>query len=164
VDEKLKKELITILLKVYMSGGELSIDKASRLLNTQAMNLDVLEIISMVPPDWPLNATSTFLSRSLRKLLHSFHEGMIIKNLSAGQNLEVAGKTWEILREEGAVIEEVLEDDGYLEEKVVETTTSPNDAIAGTSFNEKSNGLYGRQADVVDIHPDEHPDDGQGLL
>lgn len=59
-DEKLKKELITILLKVYMSGrcasqliagsnsetsrnSEPSIDKASRLLNTQAMNLDALE-------------------------------------------------------------------------------------------------------------------------
>lgn len=63
VDEKLKKELITILLKVYMSGrcvsplivggatlsfssrnSEPSIDKASRLLNTQAMNLDALEV------------------------------------------------------------------------------------------------------------------------
>jgi len=167
VDEKLKKELITILLKVYMSGGDPSIDRASRLLNTQAMNLDVLEILSMVPPNWPLNATSTFLSRSLRRLLHSRHEGMIIKNLSAGQNLEVADKTWEILREEGAVIEEALEDDSYhgsLEEKMVETATSPNDAIASTSFSEKSEDLYGRQSDVVDIHPDDHPDGGQGLL
>ena len=71
------------------------------------MNLDVLEvpgvdfdrleafthihgfqILSMVPPNWPLTTTSTVLSRSLRRLLHSRHEGMIIKNLSAGQNLE----------------------------------------------------------------------------
>jgi len=62
VDEELKKELITILLKVYMSGryvsrllvesailssrnSEPSVDKASRLLNTQAMNFEVLEVI-----------------------------------------------------------------------------------------------------------------------
>ena len=64
VDEELKKELITILLKVYMSGryvsrliienvipsfspprnSDPSIDKASRLLNTQAMNFDALEV------------------------------------------------------------------------------------------------------------------------
>lgn len=81
--------------------------------------------------------------------------------------VQVADKTWEILREEGAVIEEALEEDSYqgsLEEKVVETATSPNDAVAGTSFNEKSEGLYGHQTDVVDIHPDDHPDGGQGLL
>ena len=64
VDKELKKELITILLKVYMNGrcvsrlivesgilsfssfrnSEPSIDKASRLLNTQAMDFDVLEV------------------------------------------------------------------------------------------------------------------------
>ncbi|KAF9648447.1 hypothetical protein BDM02DRAFT_3180162 [Thelephora ganbajun] len=170
VDEKLKKQLITILLKVYMSGSEPSVDKTSRLLDTQAMNLDVLEILSMVPPDWPMNAMSTFLSRSLRRLLHSRHEGMITKNLSAGQNLEVAEKTWEIIREEGALIEEALEDDDEdspLNEKVDEEAASSSDAVVSTSFNEKSDGLNVHQADVVNIHPDDHlPKDehGQGLL
>ena len=46
---------------------------------------------------------------------------------------------------------------------MVETATSPTDAVAGTSFNEKSDGLYGRQTDIVDIHPDDHPRGGQGL-
>ena len=36
-----------------------------------------------------MNAMASFLSRSLRRLLHSRHEGMIIKDLSAGQNFEV---------------------------------------------------------------------------
>ena len=142
----------------------------------------------MVPPDWPLNAMSTFLSRSLRRLLHSRHEGMIIKNLSAGENLEasllsnpwdnpllvapaqVAEETWEILREEGAIIEESLEDGcdhSSPKEKVDEKTTSPSDAVVGTSFNEKSDALHGHRTDAVDIHPDEHPpgdQDGQELL
>ena len=72
VDEKLKKKLITILLKVYMSGrfvsrfivesailrlyfplnSEPSIDKASRLLNTQAMNLDASEVSWSIRKTW----------------------------------------------------------------------------------------------------------------
>jgi len=93
---------------------------------------------------------------------------MIIKNLSAGENLEVADEAWEILREEGAIIEEVLRDDcdrGSPKEKVDEGTTSPSDAVVGTSFNEKSDTLHGHH--VVDIYPDEHPpgdEDGEELL
>jgi len=153
-----------------MSGSEPSTDKASRLLNTQAMNLDVSEILSMVPSDWPMNAMSSFLSRSLRRLLHSRHEGMITKNLSAGQNLEVADKVWEIIRYEGAAIEEALEsddEDSCMGESVDEKTASPTDTVTGTSFNEKSGRLYTHQEHVVDIHSSDHPpqdEDGQGLL
>ena len=101
--------------------------------------------------------------------------------------VQVADETWETLREEGAIIEEALEDDGYhprplkaieetleddghhssLREKADEQVTSPSDAVVSTSFNEKSDRLHGYQMDVVDIHHDEHPpgnEDGQGSL
>jgi hypothetical protein len=83
--------------------------------------------------------------------------------------LQVADKTWAIVREEGAVIEEVLEDDGdcSFPEKVDEIATLPTDAVIDPSFNEKSSDLHGHQADVVDISPDDHPtkdEEGQGLL
>jgi len=45
--------------------------------------------------------------------------------------------------------------------------TSPVDAVVGTSFDEKSGGLDGCQAGVVDILPGDHPpedEDGQGSL
>jgi len=136
------------------------------------MSLDELETLSVVPSDWPVNAMSIFLSGSLRRLLHSLHEGTIVKNLSAGQNLEVADQTWAIIREEGAVVEEALEDgdDRSSIEKVGEkdeVTTSPTDAMVGTSFNEKSGSMDGRQADVVEINPDDCPikdEDGQSVL
>ena len=32
---------------------------------------------------------TSFLSRSFRRTLHAQHEGNIVKNISAGQNLEV---------------------------------------------------------------------------
>lgn len=157
-----------------------------------------------------MNAMSSFLSRSFRRLLHSRHEGMIIKNLSAGQNNEasrlsnpwrnqlrmtsrqVVDKTWEIIREEGAVIEEALppdeigppkpssqtspmdkieeipegDEDNPLGEGVDEKTTSPADAVVSTSFNEKSGRLHGYEVDVIDVHPDDDSpqgEDGQGL-
>jgi hypothetical protein len=74
---------------------------------------------------------------------------------------QVADKTWVIFREEGAVIEEALEDDGcrnYTEKeaKTDETADSPSDVVVSTSLNEKSGDLNGYQADVVDINPDNH--------
>lgn len=73
--------------------------------------------------------------------------------------MQAADKTWEIIREEGAVIEEDLEDDcddSSMNEKRG-VASSPADAVVGTSFNEKSDELHGYQADVVDVSPDDHP-------
>ncbi|KJA17616.1 hypothetical protein HYPSUDRAFT_46248 [Hypholoma sublateritium FD-334 SS-4] len=109
VNEGLKKELLKILLEVYMSVR--LPDRASHLLNAQAMNLDVLDVISAVPESWPVNMMTSFLSRSFRRTLHTQQEGKIVKNISAGQNLEVKDRTWDILREEGAIIEEAVDDD-----------------------------------------------------
>jgi hypothetical protein len=99
---------------------------------------------------------------------------------------QVTDETWNILRGEGAIIEEALGDSSSLGgglEAIVEEgledvggdrsslkdekTTSPSAAVVDTSFNEKPDGLHGYQMNVVDIHPDEHPpddEDGQGLL
>jgi vacuolar protein sorting-associated protein 3 len=43
----------------------------------------------MVPPDWSLNLITSFLSRSFRRTLHDRYESQILKQLSAGQNLQV---------------------------------------------------------------------------
>jgi len=109
VDESVKKGLLKVLLEVYMNDGES--ERTAHLLNSQAMNLDVVDVIPLVPPDWPLNVVSSFLARSFRRTLHARHEGQIVKAISSGQNLEVADSTWLILREQGAIVEEA-DDDG----------------------------------------------------
>ncbi|OBZ67658.1 Transforming growth factor-beta receptor-associated protein 1 [Grifola frondosa] len=111
VNEDLKKELIKILLEVYMSGGEATAERTAHLLNAQAMNLDDLDVVSLIPPEWPLRILSTFLTRSFRRTLHAQHQGQIVKAISAGENLAVAEKTWLILREQGAVIEEAADEE-----------------------------------------------------
>ncbi|KAG6827884.1 hypothetical protein H0H92_010093 [Tricholoma furcatifolium] len=107
-----RTQLLKILLEVYMSEGGDNAQRAARLINSQAMNLDVLDVIPMVPPDWPLNLMTSFLARSFRRTLHARHEGKILKTISAGQNLEVKDRTWLILREEGAIVEEPIEHAG----------------------------------------------------
>lgn len=54
---------------------------------------------------------SCFLSRTFRRTLHERHQGQIVKTISAGQNLEVKDRTWLVLREEGMIIEEAVDED-----------------------------------------------------
>ena len=64
------------------------------------------QVISLIPPEWPLRVLSTFLTRSFRRTLHTHHEGQIVKAISAGENLAVTERSWLVLREQGAMIEE----------------------------------------------------------
>ncbi|GJE85460.1 hypothetical protein PsYK624_015390 [Phanerochaete sordida] len=118
VDDGLKKELTKILLGVYMSGGEAMAERTAALLSAQAMNLDVDEVLATVPPEWPLRVLSSFLARSFRRSLHAHHEALLVKAVAASENLAVAERTWAVLREEGAVIEEAVDGDDDVGEKV----------------------------------------------
>jgi vacuolar protein sorting-associated protein 3 len=84
--------------------------RTARLLNSQAMNLDVVDVssyslhhlnicspdslnpkvISLVLPDWPLSVMSSFHNVGpFRRTLHAKHEWHTVKAISAGQNFEV---------------------------------------------------------------------------
>jgi hypothetical protein len=65
-------------------------DAAAGLLNAQAANFDVVEVLECVPPAWPLPTLSDFLVRSLRRTVHARHEVMLVKGVSMGQNLAVS--------------------------------------------------------------------------
>jgi hypothetical protein len=120
VDEALKRRLLKVLMEVYMSGGcvlfsqsmecgagadgigcrETNAEQTAKLLNSQAMNIDVLDVAELLPDEWKLASTSGFLVRSLRRQLHARHENMIVKSIAMGQNLGVicvqlfAGTCW----------------------------------------------------------------------
>ncbi|KAJ7598879.1 hypothetical protein C8J56DRAFT_1157947 [Mycena floridula] len=138
VNEELKQDLLKILLEVYMNDSDLGTDRASHLLNSQGKNLDILDVISLVPADWSLNLLSSFLTRSFRRTLHQRHEGQILKTISAGQNLEVKEEAWLILRDEGMVVEEPADDEGTDEEET-----------ENEKFDEKDGAAL---VDGVDIH------------
>lgn len=115
VDETTRRDLLKVLLRVYMSGrcvlvkflpymyllnvkvthdlygyrDKTTIDRTSRLLNAQSVNLDVADVVTDVPSEWPLGTMSSFLVRAFRRTTHAAYEGKIVKAISAGQNLEV---------------------------------------------------------------------------
>ncbi|KAG7094946.1 hypothetical protein E1B28_005747 [Marasmius oreades] len=138
VDDHTKKELLKILLQVYMKDRDSNTDRAAHLLNAQAINLDIADVLSIVPSEWPLQLMSSFLARSFRRRLHHRHEGHILKAIASGQNLEVKERTWMILREEGYE-EEILDENEQGEEDEEEKV-----------LDEKT----GLPAEPVDIHPD----------
>ncbi|KAF9530289.1 hypothetical protein CPB83DRAFT_868731 [Crepidotus variabilis] len=146
VNSELKKELLKVLLEVYMDAEQPH--RASNLVNAQAVNLDVLDVMSLVPSNWPLSMMTSFLSQSFRRTLHTEHEGKILKNISAGQNLEVKERAWQVLREEGAIIEEAAEDDDDTE-----------DEAGPQSFDEKHSNLLADKIEVQTAAKDLVPDD-----
>ena len=108
----------------------------------------ILQVLQTIPPSWPVRTLSTFLSRSFRRTLHSHHEALLVKAVVSSENLEVSERTWEVLREQGAIIEEAAEtEDG---ESVAEGIHEKVGGL-GLELDEKA-GLRGHE-DVVDIPP-----------
>ena len=80
----------------------------ARLLNTQGGNLDVLDVLTLVPPTWSLNVVSSFLERSMRHSVHNRCEAELLKALALGQNLAVREEAYDLLQDQGAILEEPL--------------------------------------------------------
>ncbi|XP_006463538.1 hypothetical protein AGABI2DRAFT_179862 [Agaricus bisporus var. bisporus H97] len=120
VKDEVKTALLTDLIGVYSRDGALGVERTKRLLDSQGVNLDVVDIVTLVPDDWPLSSLNTFLARHFRRTLHKMHENTIQKNLSAGQNLAVRERSYPILRDAGYLIEEPDSEDelgGVVDEK-----------------------------------------------
>ncbi|KDQ09152.1 hypothetical protein BOTBODRAFT_179324 [Botryobasidium botryosum FD-172 SS1] len=93
-DQIVEKELVAILLKVYVEGGENTASQAARFINAQALHLSVPEVILQLPPELPLSTITPFMSRALRRNAHEEQEGQILKALSFGQNLYISDRAW----------------------------------------------------------------------
>ncbi len=116
----------------------------------------------MIPSEWPLRILSTFVTRSLRRTLHAHHEGQIVKAISQGQNLVVADQTWDVIREQGAIIEEPLEDDEDEDDTGEKLGLELGERVQGepASFNEKVT----LHAHAVGFQPDEDEDGGESVV
>lgn len=108
-------------------------------------------MLQTIPSTWPVRTLSTFLSRSFRRTLHTHHESLLIKAIASCENLEVSERTWEVLREQGAIIEEAVETED--DESVAEGAREKVGGGLGLELDEKD-GLRGEHGDVVDIPPD----------
>ncbi|BGP17675.1 hypothetical protein JCM10213v2_005713 [Rhodosporidiobolus nylandii] len=87
-------------------------EQAARLLETQALHLDALEILPLLPSSWPLHLLTPYLTRSLRQSLHGQQDASILKNLASAQNLAVSKRLYQLQLEAGPTVE--TSDDGDL--------------------------------------------------
>ena len=97
VDAKVQEGLVMDLLGVYMNDATAS-DKTATLLNAQSLHLDALEVLRLLPPEWPLASVSMFFQRSLRRQMHDQHTWQILKSIAAGQNLATSDSFLEFVR------------------------------------------------------------------
>ncbi|KAG8761503.1 hypothetical protein FRC11_013797 [Ceratobasidium sp. 423] len=111
VTEEKRRELLKTLMEVYTLGGEATAVQTAQLLNSQARNFDAVQVLEAIPESWSLSVISSFLERSLRRTVHESREGMILKHISAGQNLTVVDDAMQVIKDEGYVVEEADDDD-----------------------------------------------------
>ncbi|KAI0337403.1 hypothetical protein BDW22DRAFT_1409963 [Trametopsis cervina] len=151
-EESVKRTLTKVSLEVYMSGGDAMAERTARLLNAQAMNLDVVDVISELPPTWPLRVLSSFLSRSLRRTQHELHEAQLVKAIAVSENLRVVEESWGPLREAGGLVEEATEEEpGDGDEKISEKEEEGGDNSLGLGLDlgslDEKRGLQGYTVD-----------------
>ncbi|EUC65528.1 transforming growth factor-beta receptor-associated protein, putative, partial [Rhizoctonia solani AG-3 Rhs1AP] len=111
VTEEKRRELLKTLMEVYTLGGEATAIQTAQLLNSQARNFDAVQVLEAIPEAWSLSVISSFLERSLRRTMHESREGMILKHISAGQNLAIVDDAMQVIKDEGYVVEEADDDD-----------------------------------------------------
>lgn len=81
------------------------LDHTSHLLGKFATWFDPLEILMKIPDDWNVALLSEFLLRSFRAATSARNEAVIIKALSAAQNLQIQAQFVEACEKIGATIE-----------------------------------------------------------
>lgn len=141
-----KDELLQVLLRLYMSSSEQP-DKtknssrqadtsailipATHLLSTQALHLDPLSILPLVPDHWPLSTLSTFLKRNLRRSSGRRCEGSLQRALRLHESLKISEEVWSTSRGMGGVIQEAEDVNGGDEGGAPEAEEVRSEGFAG---------------------------------
>jgi vacuolar protein sorting-associated protein 3 len=103
----LQQELFNYLFREFLQiqDKEDCLERTSQLLGKFATWFDPLEILTAVPDDWHVGTLSEFLLRSFRAATSARNEAVIVKALSAAQNLQVQARFVEVCEKVGATIE-----------------------------------------------------------
>ncbi|CAG8578176.1 17554_t:CDS:10, partial [Acaulospora colombiana] len=101
-----RRDLFLTLLKVYleMENRDEIVDIIIHLLNTQAVYMDIMEVLSLLPKYWSVEMLNEFLIRSLRKNYHEYREGQILKGLCRGENTMITHELFQKYKEIGPII------------------------------------------------------------
>ncbi|KAJ3034718.1 transforming growth factor, beta receptor associated protein 1 [Rhizophlyctis rosea] len=89
--DALRRSLIFMLLRLYMGvkHPDVNVTHVIRILNTYAGDLDVLQVMKLLPDHWSLEMTSRFLASAMRQSLHGYREGQVVRALARGEHFKV---------------------------------------------------------------------------
>ncbi|KAL8283319.1 hypothetical protein RQP46_005729 [Phenoliferia psychrophenolica] len=103
-EEQRKADLARLLVEMCLvergeegdTRNEVHKEQVARILETQAVHLNTLEVLPTLPAHWPLALVSPFLERSLRRSLHIRQEAALLKGLALSQNMLVSERVGEL--------------------------------------------------------------------
>ena len=103
----MQEELFECVFHEFLSieDKEECIERTSQLLGKFATWFDPLKILISVPDHWEVGTLSEFLLRSFRAATTQRNEAVIMKALSAAQNLQIQANFVEVCEKVGATIE-----------------------------------------------------------
>eukprot|EP00042_Codosiga_hollandica_P045510 m.464015 g.464015 ORF g.464015 m.464015 type:complete len:882 (-) comp57045_c1_seq4:1987-4632(-) len=90
-----RQRLFMCLLRVYLvpvAGEKEYSQQAMTLLNSHLADLNVAEVLRMVPQDWTIRSVAKFLTRSVRDSIHTARSLMLEANLARREHSEVSSE------------------------------------------------------------------------
>ncbi|KAF7725930.1 transforming growth factor, beta receptor associated protein 1 [Apophysomyces ossiformis] len=100
-----RRRLFSMLLKTYLaiSESQLMVKRTMHLLDTQGIYLDALEVLELIPENWPIEMLQHFLIGALRRSLHEYQESQVVLGMSRGENVMVGSELIEVYQDIGAI-------------------------------------------------------------
>ncbi|KAF9166248.1 hypothetical protein DFQ26_008389 [Actinomortierella ambigua] len=101
-----KQTLFMLLLREYLEipDEHQRMVLVVHLLDTQAIYLDVAEVLDLLPPVWSIEMVQQFFIRSLRNYQHERRELQVIKGLTLGDHLVVSERLYKAYEEIGPIL------------------------------------------------------------
>lgn len=107
-----QKRLFRALLGEFLTIDHLSdrVEQTAGLLERFGGWFDVLEVMSVIPDEWSVRIVGGFLEGAMKRLARERAEGRVVRGLSAGENVRVAGEFVEKVTAMGPVLQEEEEE------------------------------------------------------
>ncbi|GAA5972182.1 hypothetical protein JCM11641_002531 [Rhodosporidiobolus odoratus] len=164
-EDRIKESLANLLVEMCLSATNLTAsesgepgetrtvkeEQVARVLETQALHLETLDVLPLLPSSYPLPLLSTYLSRSLRRSLHAHQDASILKSLALAQTLAVSERVFEMQAKMGGTVQ------------LTPSSSSPGNRAAGGGGQGGGEGKRTREkTNVVAVEGKEQHDEAGG--
>lgn len=102
-----QQELFVVLFDEFLKIEDVEdrVERSSHLLGTFATYFDPLHVLEQIPESWSISMLSEFLLRTFRAATTERNQAVIVKALSAAQNLQKQAEYISICEKMGAVLQ-----------------------------------------------------------